>query len=195
MLKETLSIIAIILTFIAFLPYIRAIKQKKIKPHVFSWIIWGVTTLVVFFAQLTDHAGVGAWPIGFSALITLYVAVLAYKGKADTIITLSDWFFFTLAMSSLPLWYITTNPLWAVIILTFTDVVGFAPTFRKAYTSPFDEQLTFFVLITIRNAIVLVALEHYSLTTTLFPAAIALACTVFIILVLLRRNILSQQKP
>ena len=76
--KELLSAIAIVLTFLAFLPYIRSIFQGKTKPHVFSWVIWGSTTFIVFLAQLADKGGAGAWPIGVSGIITIYVALLAY---------------------------------------------------------------------------------------------------------------------
>ena len=77
--KEFLSAIAIILTLVAFIPYIRSIQSGKTKPHVFSWIIWASVTFIVFLAQLSDSAGAGAWPIGISGVITLYVAVLAYR--------------------------------------------------------------------------------------------------------------------
>lgn len=188
MYKELVSVVAIALTFIAFLPYIRSILQGKTKPHIFSWVIWGCTTFVVFLAQLADKAGAGAWPIGVSGIITIYVAFLAYIKKSDTTITRTDWLFFILAMTSLPLWYLTSDPLWAVVILTTVDVMGFGPTFRKAYFHPFEEQLTFFVIMAARNLISIVALEHYSLTTVLFPAIIAVACLMFILMVTYRRQ-------
>jgi len=187
--KELFSTVAIALTFIAFLPYIRSILLGITKPHVFSWVIWGSTTFVVFLAQLTDKGGAGAWPIGVSGIITLYVAFLAYLKKSDNMITASDWVFFLLAMSSLPLWYFTSDPLWAVVVLTGVDVIGFIPTFRKAYFHPFDEQVQFFVIMVLRNLFSIVALEHYSKTTILFPAAIAAACIVFILMVMVRRRI------
>ena len=187
--KEFFSAVAIALTFIAFLPYIRSIQQGKTKPHVFSWVIWGSTTFVVFLAQLADKGGVGAWPIGVSGIITLYVAFLAYIKKSDYMITATDWCFFLLAMSSLPLWYLTSEPLWAVVILTVVDIMGFAPTFRKAYSHPFDEQLRFFVIMAARNLISILALEHYSKTTVLFPAVITAACIIFILMVVYRRRI------
>jgi O-antigen/teichoic acid export membrane protein len=91
MQKEIFSAVAIALTFIAFLPYIRSILRDEIKPHVFSWIIWGSTTFIVFLAQLNDGGGAGAWPIGISGIITIAVAILAYTKKADVTITLADW--------------------------------------------------------------------------------------------------------
>jgi len=191
MYKEFLSALAIALTFFAFFPYIRSIRKDEIKPHVFSWVIWGSTTFIVFLAQLKDGGGAGAWPIGVSGLITIYVAFLAYVKKADITITKTDWFFFLSAMMSLPLWYFTADPLWAVVILTGVDVFGFGPTVRKAYSHPFDEDRIFFSLFMARNLIVIIALENYSLTTVLFPAVIAAACLALLILITYRRRILS----
>ena len=73
-IKEILSAVAIMLTFIGFLPYIVGIYKGSIKPHVFSWVIWGTTTFVVFLAQLEAHGGIGAWPIGVSGIITIMIA-------------------------------------------------------------------------------------------------------------------------
>ena len=187
-MKEIFSALAIVLTFIAFIPYIHSILKNEIKPHVFSWIIWASVTFIIFLAQLADGGGAGAWPIGVSGLITLYVAVLAYSKKSDTMITNKDWLFFAVAMSALPFWYFTSNPLWAVVILTTVDLLGFAPTFRKAYHRPYEEQLLFFILMASRNLIAIMALENYSVTTILFPAATALACILFIQMVIIRRS-------
>jgi hypothetical protein len=189
--KNLLSAIAIALTILAFFPYIRSILQGKTKPHVFSWVIWGCTTFIVSLAQLADNGGAGAWPIGVSGIITLYVATLAYVKKSDITITKIDWLFFILAMTSLPIWYFTSHPFWAVVILTTADALGFGPTFRKAYFHPFEEQLMFFVLMTLRNFISIAALEHYSATTVLFPAVIAVTCLIFILMVIYRRRKLT----
>ncbi|MFW5451095.1 MAG: hypothetical protein ACKE9I_05810 [Methylophagaceae bacterium] len=186
--KESLSAIAIVITFIAFIPYIRSIIQGTIKPHVFSWLIWGVTTFIVFLAQLQDNAGVGAWPIGISGIITLFIALLAFIKRADITITGLDWVFFIAAISSLPFWYLTSDPLWAVVILTTVDLLGFGPTIRKAYEHPFSESLLFFSLFAARNLIVIMALEHYSITTVLFPLVISVACILLIIMIVYRRR-------
>jgi hypothetical protein len=189
--RELLSAFAIGLTLASFFPYIRSVLRGTTRPHVFSWTIWGSTTLVVFAAQLADGGGVGAWPIGFSGVVTIYVAGLAYTKKSDITITRSDWLFFLAAATSLPSWYLTADPLWAVLILTAVDIMGFGPTFRKAYDHPFDEQLTFFVLMAARNTVAAVALEHYSATTLMFPTVMAAVCVVFIATVLYRRRVVG----
>ncbi|MEY6431243.1 hypothetical protein ABC977_02345 [Thioalkalicoccus limnaeus] len=189
--KEFLSAVAITLTFVAFYPYLRGILQGQVKPHVFSWVIWGSTTLVVFLAQLQAGGGAGAWPIGVSGAITLLIAVLAYFRRADLRITRADWFFLIAATSSLPLWYATSDPTWAVVVLTLVDLLGFGPTVRKVYAAPHSESLAFFGLLAARNGLVVMALESYSVATVLFPAAISAACLLLVCLILYRRRLLS----
>lgn len=186
--NEIFSAVAIALTLVAFYPYLRGIIQGTTKPHVFSWAIWGSTTFVVFLAQLQAGGGVGAWSIGVSGAITALIAVLAYVKRTDVGITCTDWLFFTAAMSSLPLWYITSDPTWAVVVLTAVDLLGFGPTVRKSYVAPDTESLAFFGLFAARNSIVVVALESYSVATVLFPAAIAAACVLLMLLIVYRRR-------
>lgn len=187
MSKDLLSALAIALTFIAFAPYIRGILKEQIRPHLFSWVIWSTTTLIVFLATLQGGGGVGAWPIALSGLITLYIALLAYRHRGDRAITRLDWSFFIAALGALPAWYISANPLWAVVVLTTVDLLGFGPTLRKAYHHPHEEGVALFAIYSVRNLLVIGAMEQYSLTTILFPAAIALACIAVIALVVWRR--------
>lgn len=187
--KETYSAIAIALTFVAFYPYIRSILTNQTRPHVFSWAIWGVGTVIVFIAQLSDGAGVGAWPIGLSALISLAVAGLAFVKRTDMSIVRIDWVFLVLAMTALPLWFITETALSAVIVLTIVDLLGFAPSIRKAWDHPREENALFFGLGALRNGFVLLALEAITWTTALFPLAVGIACVAFVGLILWRRLI------
>jgi hypothetical protein len=150
-----------------------------------------MTTFVVFLAQLADNGGAGAWPIGVSGGITIFIALLAYLKRADTTITRTDWLFFVAAVSSLPFWYFTSDPLWAVVILTAVDVLGFGPTVRKACIFPHSESMLFFALFAARNLIVIMALENYSVTTVLFPAVIAVACMLLIAMIMYRRHVLA----
>ncbi|MES2662468.1 MAG: hypothetical protein V4629_04100 [Pseudomonadota bacterium] len=189
--KEIIGLLATIITFIAFFPYIRDILKDLIKPHIFSWIIWGVTTLFVFFAQLKANGGAGAWVGGISGVITLVIACLAYIKRSDNSISKTDWIFLISALLSLPVWYITSDPLWSVIILTAIDLLGFGPTFRKSYHDPYSESLVFYGWFVFRNILILFALESYSLTTVLFPAAVGLACGIFILMLIWRRQIIK----
>ncbi|MFQ3187142.1 MAG: hypothetical protein ACI85E_001262 [Marinomonas primoryensis] len=192
-IKLIFSGIAIALAIIGFVPYIALILRDQVKPHVFSWVIWGITTTIIFFAQLEAEGGVGAWPIGLSGVVTTFIAILAYLKRGDATITTLDWGFLVVALASLPLWYMTNDPLWTVVILTTVDMIGFGPTFQKAYRRPFEDSRIFFMIMILRNACSVVALEAYSVTTVLFPFCLAVGFLILLVILQHRRIALSQQ--
>ena len=108
--------------------------------------------------------------------------------RADISITKTDWLYFVSALSSLPLWYFTSDPLWAVVILTTVDVLGFGPTVRKAYTFPYSESSLFFTMCAVRNLLVIIALENYSITTLLFPVVMVAVYILFAVMLTYRRR-------
>jgi len=166
--------------------------DNKTKPHLFSWIIWGITTSIAFFAMYFNDGGVGTFPIGFAAFLCFAIAFLTYKKVGFDYITKSDWIFLAMALFALPLWYVTSNALYAIILLSVIDVIGFIPTFKKAYKFPYEEQLTFFVLIFMRDIFLTIpALEAYTLTTMIFPIALSTATFIFVIMVYFRRKKIS----
>ncbi|UOD51706.1 hypothetical protein DHf2319_12770 [Orrella daihaiensis] len=179
---------------LAIFPYLLSTVRGIIRPHVMSWTIWGITTSIVFWAQREAGGGVGAWPVGFSALVAFLIAATAYTKRGDVRIVRSDWVFFLTALAAVPLWYATNNPLLAVLLVTTVDILGFGPTLRKAYDRPESESLLFFSLIVVRNVLVLMALESYSVTTALFPAAIGTMAATVAAVVVTRRLKLRQRK-
>lgn len=190
-MKGLLSAAAIAVTFALFVPYIRLIHAGRIRPHVFSWVIWGLGTFTVFVAQLTDGAGAGAWPIGVSGLVTFYIAALSYRNRADTAITRTDRLYFAAALAAFPLWLVTADAAAAVILLTAADLIGFGPTARRGWRHPDQESAGFFALGAVRNLLVVLALEHYSLTTALFPAAVGVGCLLLAGMLVWRRRVLA----
>jgi hypothetical protein len=190
--KELLAAAAILLTIAMYVPYIRSIRAGQTKPHAFSWIIWSLSSCVIFLAQLSDYGGAGAWPIGVSAIVTIYIAVLAYINRTDTAVTRTDWIFLAIAVAALPCWLLTSNPLFAVLLLTGVELVGFGPTFRVAFRRPYEEHVGFYLLGAIRSGLTVAALEHYSWTTALFPAAKGIVGVILVVLITYRR---MQQGP
>ncbi len=188
MSKSIVSGIAVIITFIAFYPYLKAILTNKIRPHFFSWIIWGVTTLIAFLGQVAGEGGIGAISIGLSAILTFYIAFLTFSRRGDLSVRTLDWVYLILAALAIPVWLITSDPLWAVVIMTVIDMLGFGPTFRNAYEHPSHEDPVFYLVFSFRNLLVIYALETYSVTTILFPAAISVAGVIVAVIVLVRRR-------
>ena len=186
-LKTILGIIAVVIGFIGYVPYIIDTIRNKTKPHAFSWLVWTILTVIAFFAQLSRGAGVGAWATGMTALVCAFITILAFRqGEKD--IKIFDWVSLLVAGVSLILWGITNNPLVAIILVVIIDAAGFFPTFRKAFHKPFEETMSQYIIATIKWVLSIVALGSLNLTTVLFPAAVAALNTSFSIMLIIRRR-------
>jgi hypothetical protein len=170
--KELLGLAGIAVDFGSIFPYIVAILKGTKKPHSFTWVIWGLTTSIIFASQLSESAGPGSWVMGCSAGLSFLIAALSYWKNPRLHITRLDWVFFLAALGSLPLWHFTSTPLWSVVFLCGIDSMGYVPTLRKAYVLPHEESFMLFVLQIIKGVLAIAALDVYSLTTVLFPAVI-----------------------
>lgn len=190
-MKQLSSLLAIVLTFIAFIPYFNAIMAGKIRPHIFTWGFWGITLLIIGSAQLAGGAGLGAWPVLTSGLLSFVVVWLAMSGGQSFSMTKTDWNCFWIALPALPFWLVTGMPLIAVTVLSLINLYGFTPIFRRSWDQPYGASMGFFGLAVLRNMLLLIALERYSLTTMLFPTALLAACLALCGMLYYRRGLLK----
>ena len=186
-LKTFLGIIAVILTFAGYAPYFRNILLKKTKPHVYTWLVWSFLTGIGFFIQILDKGGAGSWATGLTSLICFTIFLFALRnGEKD--ITYSDKSSLFGAGLALILWYLTNNPLTAVILLIIIDALGFYPTFRKSYNKPYEETISTFFLGGLRWIFAIFALQNYSVITYLYPFSLLLTNWTFVGFVIVRRK-------
>lgn len=190
--KQALGAIATIMALVSYIPYFQDIAKGKTKPHAFSWLIWALLTAIGFAGQISDSAGPGAWVTGFTALacFSIFIAAL-FKGEKN--ITKFDWSCLWLSIAAIPLWMITSTPLWSVILITVIDTVGFLPTFRKAYLKPFEETVITFTISTVKFVIAIIALTNFSVVTILYPASLVIMNGAFVVMIYMRRVALSDK--
>lgn len=186
---EILGFIAVILGLLGYVFYIRGIIRGEVKPHAFTWTVWGLLTAIAFAAQVVEGGGPGAWVTGVTALMSFIFALVGLGASSRSYITKSDWIFFISALVTIPVWYVTGNPLWSVIIITIVDFVAFAPTFRKAYFHPGTENMWTYLLSAIKFVFGIWALETLNLTTVLYPASLVLANGGFVVMLLWRHRV------
>ena len=185
-IKLILGSIAIIVALVGYVPYFRDIFIGRTKPHVYSWLIWSILMGIGFFGQILNKGGTGAWVTGISALISVFIFLLALK-KGEKNITLLDKLSLIGAFIAMGLWYLTNNPLSAIILIMIIDALGFFPTFRKSYHKPNEETMFTYFTSGLKFAIALFALESYSLITYLYPLYLVLANWSFVGMIIIRR--------
>lgn len=187
--KTLIGIAAIVLVVIAYIPYIRDVIKNKTIPHIYTWILWAFITSIAFALQLSDKAGSGAY-VTFSSVITgcvvIFLSFFLHKGKRD--ITKLDTFFFILGFISLGFWVFAKQPVISTFLVIITSLLAFIPTIRKSWKNPHSETLSFYVLNSFRFALATIALQNYSIITTLYPITWFIANIIFSLMLVLRRS-------
>jgi hypothetical protein len=189
-MKDIFGILGVLFLMGGLVPYVVAILRRTARPHAFSWCLWALINAIVFAAQWTEQAGAGAWTAGITAVINGGIAVYAWLYSGIKI-TRFDWAIFILALSAIPLWIATHDPLWSVILVSIIDSVAFLPTLRKSWHHPASEVLMTFVLGGIGFACAIAAMENYKITNWLYPGVVLMTNTIFIAVLLYRRHVLK----
>lgn len=185
--KTIISITAVIFAFMAYFPYVRDTLTGKTTPHIYTWFIWAFTTAIAFGLQVSGGAGVGSWVTLAVVIACLFVFLLGMRnGKKD--ITKSDTLFFILSLMALFLWLVAKQPVLSVILVSSVDLLGFIPTIRKSWNKPYSETLFLYEINAFRHGISLLALEHYSIVTLLYPASWTIANALFSLMLIIRRK-------
>jgi hypothetical protein len=191
--KYAYAIISIIIGIVATYPYIRDVFRGKTKPHLYTWLVWGISAAIIFIAMLSDGAGIGAWVTGFFVIKCIVYCILALKwGEKD--ITRSDSVCLAACLLSIPVWMITNDPLYAVILLVAIEAIAFYPTFRKSWLKPGEETISNYNIGIIQSALSLLALQNYTALTMLYASSIIAQNFVFILYLLWRRRVLLSAK-
>jgi hypothetical protein len=186
-IKHIIGIVAIVIALVGYIPYIRDMIAGKTKPHIFSWLVWGIQTLIGFMAQISDNAGPGAWPTGLTVFICFFIVIYgARRGIKNA--TPLDWFAFSMGIGATLVWAVTQTPLYSVLLITVADIFGWIPTIRKTYAHPYSETLGSYMLIGTKHVLSLFALQHFSVITALYPLYLVIMNIFFILLVISRRS-------
>jgi hypothetical protein len=188
--QEISAVLALVFLGLAYIPYCWGMMRGTIKPHVFSWLIWGILTGVVAAAQLSEGGGLGAWVMVIATIGQLGIAAVAFK-KETVVITRGDWIAFISALLIMPLWLVTKNPLYAVILACTIDVLMYYPTVRKSWQQPHEESLIMFVIAFVNPCFVVLSLSVHNLVTVLYPLTMMTVNILFVSMLLWRRRVVA----
>ncbi len=165
------GLLGALLVLVSGVPYMWALCRRKIEAPVYSsWAInVGLTAL-----QLFSYKGVGAHldttlsllVVNFMTGIVIFGLALRYGrwnwSLLDTIAVVGT-------CIGLMLWYVTSNPLTALMVSLGVDVVSTMPLIVKAWRKPKDEVLSTWGLATLGNASNMLALPGWSFGLASFP--------------------------
>lgn len=189
-MKEVISGIAVVLTFIAYIPYYRDILKGKTHPHVYSWSLWGLLTVLLVALQIKGGAGPATWVTAAAGLLCIGVVFLSLKGdKKD--ITKSDTIVAILSLIAIGFWLVADQPVVSIILVIIADGLAFIPTIRKSWHKPHSEKLSLYVTNAIRFFLALAAVETYTFLAVSWIAFWATGNALFSIMLAVRRKVIK----
>jgi hypothetical protein len=177
-----LGFLAVIIGIVSYIPYLRDCFKGKTKPNLFTWIVWGIITGVVFFAQIVSGAGAGAWILGVTLIIDIIIVFFALKNSKNQL-NLIDSICFILALIAIIIWAVTSVALYAILLLIIADALGFFITFKKTYVRPFEETLSTYAFSAVKHFLSFLALESVTPTTVLYPLYLVIVNVIFVIFI------------
>lgn len=161
---EIYGALAAAIGLLCYVPYILSLRKGESKPHVYSWLIWGLQGLVFYFAETAAGAGPGAWISVTCGVACFGIGIAAFR-YGEKNITRSDTCSFILALLAILFWAMTDNPLWAIIFACAADIFAYYPTFRKSWNKPWDENLATYEIYLLATVFGMLAVVDINATT------------------------------
>lgn len=181
-----LGALALLVGVAGYVPYIKHTLEGTTKPHPFTYLIQALVGAISFTAQIVHNAGPGAWAMGIPVVLGVVVAGLSIT-KGERSITKQDWYCLAGALVAIVVWRLTSDALYAVLIVIIINTLAFIPTFRKSYWKPREETALSYSLGVLRSVISIPALTAFN-AVTLLPLVYHIASNVLLVAMLLIRR-------
>lgn len=184
------GILGVLLGLTAYTIYFRAIFRKETKPHLYTWMIWGVLGIT---GSMVSFQNEGGWwilvPTMMGILNTTLAVIAIFYGEThintkDKVLLGLCWFMFLF-------WFLTKNDLWTIVLACIIESIGFYFTWKKSYTRPFEENLNSYIIWTFEFFFAVLAIEHLNIINGLYPSYLFLSELFFIGFLIWRRKIMK----
>lgn len=171
--------------------YIIAIYKKTTKPHSLTWIGAGLMSGIAWAIQVQNDAGPTIWVTGVVTLFCIGIGIAAiWYGEKN--ITKSDWISFFIALSVIPIWLMTNNPYWAIVLVLMIELLNYYPTVRKSYFKPWEEDIVSWSLSALRWFFATLAVTTISFEALAYPLFITTCEVLFVAYLVIRRKSLQK---
>ncbi|MCF7834353.1 MAG: hypothetical protein K9L98_03465 [Candidatus Pacebacteria bacterium] len=167
-MQEILGYSSAIFITASTIPYIRDILLKKTKPERMTWFIWSILLLIAFFAQLAEGASWSLLATGVDCIAIIIIFILSLKYGVGGATKL-DIFAIVGAGVGLIIWYLTKEPLLALLITIAIDICAALPTIIKTYKKPHTETLSAYVLCAVGGLLSAFSVGELNFSLLVFP--------------------------
>jgi hypothetical protein len=140
------------------------------KPNRVSWLMWAIAPLIAAAASYADGVRFAALPVfvaGFGSLLIFVATFLNPKSywKLETV----DYIYGALSGLSLVLWWLTKEPVIAIIFSILSDAFASIPTVIKSWKHPKTESGVLYISALFNVLTCFFALKTFGISELAFP--------------------------
>lgn len=191
------AFLSVTITLTGYAIYISQMFPPKdgtvVKPEPLSWVLFGFLTATGALVQIAQGGDTGSWCLVITAAACFVIAGWSYlKWRSEWGF---DSFHKRVALGAIALFafsvIIAKNPALAMlsaVLATLADLVSYGPTFRKGWLRPHEESVTNFAFNSVKCVPALLALQSYSIATTVYLLMLTIVNAGFAIFLLIRRR-------
>jgi len=167
---QYLVIVGSALQFYGIAVYAKDTIKGDTKPNRVTWLLWGATPLIAAVAAFTDGVRWAALPAFASGIGSLIVFLASFiNKKAYWRLNKFDYFCGAFSILALLFWYLTKDPLVAIMLAIVSDFFATIPTLIKAWLYPETENITPYVTGLLNLATPFFAIKNWVLAEYIFP--------------------------
>ena len=172
-MQLVLGVVALLLNFIGYVPYIRDILHEKVKPHRITWGIWTILTTIAALNQVLNGGGYSSLFFISTAFLVGIVFILSLRfgmGGASKI----DLTSLLLALLLLAYWITVHETRISTVLAVTIDAIGAIPTLVKTYQHPETETYIQWSLAGIAGLLTMLAVPRFDWVLIIYPLYVVL---------------------
>lgn len=186
--KSLMGASSVAIMLLAYAIYIwQTAREEGVRPHPFSWFLWGFVTGVAYLVQVSQGAGAGSWVVGLTSLICVLIGAFSFL-KHQWYFSVFDWLSLAAGLAVFAFYLLSRKPTESAVLATVTDVIGYASTIKQGWREPEKDSATSFALNSAKFVPSIFALNSYSVATCLYPATLVVMNAAVAAMLLLRRR-------
>ncbi len=174
MIFEIIGIISGILAAASYIPYIFDIVRKKVRPERASWLIWSVLIGIAFSAQFFKGATDSLWFTLFDSVGAVTIFLLSIKYGVGGL-TKRDIRGLIAAAFGLLLWYLTKEPIWALVLTIIVDAIAVTLNVMKTLEDPKSETYLMWSIVSFAAILSMISVGELNYGLLVYPVYIFFA--------------------
>lgn len=193
--------LSVVITLTGYAVYIAQMYSEDpdhvVKPQPLSWIGFGFLTGAGWLIQVAQGGDEGSWCLGITALACLLIGVSSlvkfpwtFDRRSVSIVSIGV----ALFILSIPTRNLDGWATFSAICATLADLAFYEPTIKKAVRSPYEESVANFAFNSIKCVPALLALQSFTVATSLYLIMLTFVNGGFAIFLLYRRFQLADRR-